>query len=364
MAGQACPAIFVGSWLFVRIDGSHRLTRWGAFLILPPADKGGSAGRSTRLDPNRHGREGSLGSIFIRHSGLSDVFRFVRTGKKLPVVLFLLFLASCSFQKKMTTINAASLMEDVAKASYKQADLRVIREGMPAYLMLMDGMVEGWPDNDRLLLAAAQAYSSYAAIFTGDDEAGFRDVLLLRAKSYALKALEQRGMAAPLTAPFDQFERQAGQMTRSDVPYVFWSASCWGTWIGAHSSSISALAELPRVEVLMRRALSLDETYNYGGPHVFMGVLYASRPQVAGGNLNLAQQHFLKAIELGQGKFLMAYVYYADYYARKALDRELFVSTLKKVLDTPADTLPELTLMNTVARHKAEALLGKADEYF
>jgi len=264
----------------------------------------------------------------------------------------------------MTTISAASLVEDVAKASYKQTDLRVIREGMPAYLMLLDGMVEGWPDNDRLLLAAAQAYSSYAGVFTGDDDAAFRDVLLSRAKSYALKALEQRGISAPLTAPFDQFERQVGQMTHSDLPYVFWSASCWGAWVGAHSSSITAVAELSRVEVLMRRALNLDEAYYYGGSHIFMGVLYASRPRVAGGSLDLAKQHFLKAIELGQGKFLMTYVYYADSYARKAFDKELFVSTLKEVLNTPADTLPELTLMNTVARHRAEALLEKADEYF
>jgi hypothetical protein len=95
-----------------------------------------------------------------------------------------------------------------------------------------------------------------------------------------------------------------------------------------------------------------------------MGILYASRPSVAGGNLDLSQQHFLKAIDIGQGKFLMTLVYYAEVYAKKALDRELFVSTLKKVVDTPAGIVPELTLMNTVARHKAQDLLGKTDELF
>ena len=272
--------------------------------------------------------------------------------------------AGCAVNKKMTVISAASLVEDVSKAANKQSDVRVIREGMPAYLLLMDGMVEGWPDNERLLLAAAQAYSSYAMAFVGADDPAFRDALLLRAKTYALQALELRGISAPLTSPFGDFERQVGQTAGSDVPYVFWSASCWGNWIGAHSNSIAAVAELPRVEALMRRALALDETYNYGGPHIFMGVLYASRPQVAGGSLDRSREHFLKAIEIGQGKFLMAHVYYADYYARKAFDRELFVSVLNKVLETPADIVPELTLLNTVARHKAEALLGKTDEYF
>ena len=276
----------------------------------------------------------------------------------------LLLPAGCGVQNKMTVVSAAALVEDVAKASYKQSDLRLVREGMPAYLMLMDGMVEGWPDNERLLLAAAQAYASYASAFVGADDPVFRDTLLTRAKTYALRALEERGISTPLTSPFSEFERQVGQTTRSDLPYLFWSASCWGNWIGANAHSITAVAELPRVEALMRRALALDETYYYGGPHIFMGTLYASRPPVAGGNLDLSKQHFLKAIEIGQGKFLMAYVYYADYYARKAFDRELFVSVLNKVLQTPANTVPELTLLNTVARHKAEALLGKTDEYF
>jgi hypothetical protein len=280
------------------------------------------------------------------------------------LTVMLLLPAGCGVHKKMTVGGAAALVQDVAKASYKQSDLRLVREGMPAYLMLMDGMVEGSPDNEQLLLAAAQAYSSYATAFVGADDPAFRDVLLLRAKTYALQALEQRGISTPLTAPFAEFERQVGQTTRSDVPYVFWSASCWASWIGAHANSISAVAELPRVEALMRRALTLDETYYYGGPHIFMGILYASRPQVAGGNLDLSKQHFLKAIEIGQGKFLMAYVYYADYYARKAFDQELFVSVLNKVRETQADTVPELTLLNTVARHKAEALLGKTEEYF
>jgi hypothetical protein len=272
--------------------------------------------------------------------------------------------AGCAINKKMTVISAASLVEDVARASYKQSDLRVIREGMPAYLMLMDGMVEAWPGSDRLLLAAAQAYSSYATAFVGADDTAFRDALLLRAKTYALQALEQRGISAPLTAPFADFERQVGRMTRSDLPYVFWAASCWGSWISAHSDSIAAVAELPHVEALMRRALALDETYYYGGPHIFMGILFASRPPVAGGSLESSRTHFLKAIEIGQGKFLTAYVYYADYYARKAFDRDLFVSVLNKVLETPAGTVPELTLLNTVARQKAEALLGKTDDYF
>jgi hypothetical protein len=95
-----------------------------------------------------------------------------------------------------------------------------------------------------------------------------------------------------------------------------------------------------------------------------MGIWFSSRPKIAGGDLKKSQGHFLKALDLGQGKFLMAYVYYANYFARQALDKDLFIFTLQKVLETPADISPELTLLNTVAKEKAKELLTHVEEYF
>ncbi len=60
----------------------------------------------------------------------------------------------------------------------------------------------------------------------------------------------------------------------------------------------------------------------------------------------------------------MAYVYYASYYARKIADKELFISTLQKVLETPADTSPDLILLNTIAKKQAKELLSHVEEYF
>jgi hypothetical protein len=127
---------------------------------------------------------------------------------------------------------------------------------------------------------------------------------------------------------------------------------------------MDAVAELPRVEVLMQQVLLLDETYHYGGPHLFMGLWFGSRPKMVGGDLNLARTHFLKAIELGQGKFLMAYILYAEYYAKKVFDKTLYISILEDVQKMPADIIPELTLLNTVAHQRAAQLTQEADEYF
>jgi len=242
--------------------------------------------------------------------------------------------------------------------------LRLIREGMVSYLMLIDGMVEALPDNKRLLISAAQLYASYASAFFQDTDKEYAAALYARAKDYALRALEQNDFKNPATRPFDDFESSLYDFGEKDVPYIFWAASCWGSWISLNQGSIEAMAELPRVELLMKRVLELDEAFYYGGAHIFMGVLDASKPRVAGGDLNRARDHFLKAIELGDGKFLMARIYYADYYAKKAFNRELFISILEKVRKIPADITPELTLLNTVAHTKAKEMLNQVDEYF
>ena len=278
----------------------------------------------------------------------------------------------CFPSKKMTVMSAGSLLGDVAKASAKQSNLRLIREGTPSYLMLMDGMIEAWPDNDRLLIAAAQAYASYASLLLDQDgndqekEAREHDAMGLygKARKYALKSLELRGLKKPLETPLEDFKDGLKGLGKKDLPTIFWTATCWASWISLKLDSMEALAELPKVEALMKRSLEIDESFHYGGAHLFMGIWFSSRPKMLGGDLKKAQGHFLRALEFGKGKFLMAYIYYATYYARQALDKDLFISTLQKVLETPADILPDLTLLNTVAQKKAQELLNRVEEYF
>jgi hypothetical protein len=280
-------------------------------------------------------------------------------------LLFLISLSSaCLPSKKLTVGATATLLEGVARSSYRQSDLRLLREGMPAYLMLLDGMIEVWPDNEQLLITAAQTYSSFASLFVEDRDKEYAKALFGKGKDYALKSLEKKGVKDPLQSSFEEFEKGLKALGKKDVLYLFWGATCWANWIRMNVDSIEALAQLPKVEWMMQRVLELDEGYYYGGAHLFMGIWLASRPKIAGGDLKKAQDHFLKALDFGKGKFLMAYVYYANSYARQALDKDLFISTLQKVLETPADVSPDLTLLNTEAKREAKELLDHVEEYF
>ncbi len=285
-----------------------------------------------------------------------------------PLIFFLLcllpLLSACLPNKTLTVGATATLLEEVAKASSRQSDLRMLREGTPAYLMLIDGMIQALPDNDRLLLAGGQGYSSFASLFVEDQDKDYANLLYEKAKQYALRSLEARGFKDPLGKPFDDFKEGLKGLTKKDVPYIFWTGTCWVNWIRLNLDSVEAVSELPRVEWMMRRALELDEGFYYGGPHLFMGIWFASRPKIAGGDLDKAKEHFLRALDLGRGEFLMAYIYYAKYYARNKMDKELFVTTLQKVLEAPPATSPDLVLPNTVAKKEAKELLSHVGEYF
>jgi len=275
-----------------------------------------------------------------------------------------LCLTGCFSTGQMIADNAGGLFRELTLSANRQSDLTLVRQGLPSYLMLIDGMIGSNPENQDLLLAGAQAYSSYASLLE-EEESSRASQLIQKSKVYALKALEQNPLfkGAPEN-PLDLFQKQMEKAEKSQAPFLFWIGSIWGTWIAQGPDSMEGMADLPKVEALMDRVLELDPGYYYGGPHLFKGIMLSARPVQYGGNLEKALTHFQQALKYSQGKFLMTQIYYAQYYAKQRLDRDLFVNTLNQVLSTPADIEPDLTLINTLAHDKAKRLLNQVDEFF
>jgi len=279
--------------------------------------------------------------------------------------VLVLFSTGCGPVKQARVEAVALTIQDVARTAAKQSDLQVIRDGMPAYLMLLDGLIEDYPENEDLLLAGCQAYSSYASSFLSDDERDRAEVLYRKAKLYGFRAISKHadfGKAAG--GSLGEFSSLLNQFNRKDVPGLFWTANAWASWISVNMGGVEAMADLPMIEATMKRILELDDTFYYGGPHLMMGVYLAAKPAILGGDLEKAKQHFDRAFALGSGKILMSRVLFAQYYARGIRDRALFTTTLEGVLAARADEVPDLTFVNTVAKEKARHLLEKTEAYF
>ncbi len=279
----------------------------------------------------------------------------------------MLMMGGCATMKPVRVSAVALTVQDVARAAAKQSELGIVREGTPAYLMLVEGLLESYPENKDLLIAASQGYGSYASSFVAEESPAAAEALYRKAKNYGFRALsgitgQDFGKAS--AGKIDEFTALLQRLKKDDAPVLFWTASAWASWIASRAGSVDAMADLPMLEATMKRALELDDTFYYGGPHLLMGTYLAAKPAIMGGNPARAREHFERAFALGGDRLLMSKVLFAQYYATAVNDRALFVKTLEEVLAAPADTVPELTLGNTVARKKAKQLLEKADELF
>jgi len=273
--------------------------------------------------------------------------------------------SGCGLYRHMAIRAVEPVLENIQKSIYRQSDLQLAKDGLPAFLLLIDGLIESSPNDPNLLMAGARAYSAYAMAFVEDEDTERATRLYAKAKDYAIRLLcRNERFAKVYDKPLDEFAPALSTFRKKDVPTLFWAASCWASWVNSNIDSVEAMADLPKIEALIRRVAELDDTYYYGGPHLFLGIYYAARTKQIGGDPVKAKNHFDRALQLAGDRFLLTRVYFAKYYARQILDRDLYVKTLKEVLNANTDADPDLTLINTVAKQRARKLLDMADEYF
>ena len=264
-----------------------------------------------------------------------------------------------------TVINTVTedFAAQLSRAILDNPDLATVRDGAPAYLILIDGLLGTESSSPGLLKQAALLNSSYATAFVQEPKRS----QLLNAKALALS---ERSVCLGVddgcdlrTRPFPEYEGWLAELGRKDVPLVYGLGTSWTGWMQANSDDFAAIAELGRVKALMARMLELHPTFDNGGPHLYMGVFETLLPPSVGGRPEVAKMHFETALEIAGDSALMVKVLYAEQYARAQFDRELHDKLLAEVLRTNPQ-VSGLTLTNTLAQERAKALMETADAYF
>ena len=255
------------------------------------------------------------------------------------------------------------LVDDLSHAILESDDPATVRDGAPAYLLMLDALLRRNADSPGLLRGAATLNGAYATAFVADDAR--RRAFATKAFEFALRAacLEVAWMCDVRAVDFDELDRRAASLQAGDVPAAYALATAWAGWIQAHADDWNAIADLARVKPIIARVVELDETYDHGGPHLYMGVFETLIPPSSGGRPETGRAHFERVVELADGRHLMAKVMFAEHYARLVFDRELHDALLGDVLAAEA-TAPGLTLMNTIAKEQARVLLDTANDYF
>ena len=256
----------------------------------------------------------------------------------------------------------SGLAADLSNAILNSDDPAVVRDGAPAYLIMLDALGQEGASAD-LLRASASLNSAYATAFVADEarQRNFTDKAFRLAQRAA--CIDVAWLCEARTLPFDEFETLAATLKPADVAAAYALATAWAGWIQARSDDWNAVADLGRVKPLMARIVELDERYDHGGPRLYMGVFETLLPPALGGKPELGRNHFQRAIEISAGRHLLVKVFYAESYARLVFDRELHDRLLNEVLAADP-TVEGLTLMNTIAQTQARDLLASADAYF
>ncbi|MFT5500808.1 MAG: hypothetical protein ACI88G_000941 [Woeseiaceae bacterium] len=260
--------------------------------------------------------------------------------------------------------NAASgFADNLSLAVKNQNDPETVRDGAPAYLLLLDSLLEGSPDDPMLNAAAATLYASYGAVFADDPERAKR--LTERARNYSTKAICESYVAS-CSWPGMQYEDFTATLDdlrtkHADVVLAHGVASL--AYIRAHSGDYVAIAALPNMEALLTRYIEITDDEDVGAVYVYLGVLATLRPPALGGEMEKGRAYFERAIELTNGTDLSAKVEFARGYARTLYERELHDRLLNEVMAAEPE-VPGLTLSNVLAQRDAAELLASADDYF
>lgn len=281
-----------------------------------------------------------------------------RIFKCLVVVTGLFWLQGCA---SLISNVTSGLAEDLSSTILNSQDVETVREGIPAYLLMIDSFLHGSPDNADLLLAASRLNGAFS-VFTK----GARSKLLTtKSLDYAFRAgcLTNSDLCQLRELKFSEFQTEVDGLNERDVDVVYAVAVGWTSWIQAHSDDWNAIAQLGKVKYLMARVIEMNESYDNGGPHLYMGGLETVLPASMGGNPEAGKMHFERAIALSEGQFLMTKVIYAQNYARLIFDKELHDRLLNEVLAADPVAL-DMTLTNMVAREQAATLLADSDDYF
>ena len=258
---------------------------------------------------------------------------------------------------------SAGMADNLSSAILNQDDPELVREALPAYLLLLDSLNGPETDSVGTLSAAAQLYAAYGAALVDDPERA--KILTSRARSYGERALcAAEKQACNLDGlDFDAYTKAIKAVNEDDVEALYSYSLSSLAWIRSNSDDFKALADLPKIELALQQVMALNPGDLAASTAMYLGILNTLRPAALGGNPEAGREWFLRGIELSDGKDLSIKVEYARGYARLLYERELHDQLLNEVLATEVEQ-PDLTLFNMLAREEAKLLLASGDEYF
>ncbi len=291
-------------------------------------------------------------------------------------VATLAFSCSSKLQNTGTKVSRTSL-DPAAIEKHKT----LVAEGDAAWALRLDQakLREAIAKWDAAVAIKADDYESYTKLARAQyflaDGFIFFEAEASEAKMAEFLAAHEKGIAYAdqgLRALSPDYEKRVDTgvktedaimaLDRSAVPLMYWYDVNLGKWAKAKDIG-ETLKHKDRIFGIMSRVYELDPDFFFGAPDRYFGGYYSVAPTFAGGDVNKSKEYFDKSLKKAPN-YLATHVLVAELLAPKLQDRALFDRSLKFVLDTPANVIPEVEAEATIEKKKAERLMKMADDLF
>jgi predicted anti-sigma-YlaC factor YlaD len=305
---------------------------------------------------------------------------------KMRKALFLLLvgilplLSACSINKmvmnKVSDTLTGSGSSDVFTGD---SDPQLVGDAIPFAIKMYESLLAQNPKHQGLLLTTGSLFVMYANAFVqgpadmmGLDQFDEREAAKERAKKLYIRGTEILYRALDNKYPgFSDATVEAGtidpflkKMKKADVALLYWSVA---GGLSAYAIDVFDFAlgvRIPEMAAMIARAYELDPDFNNGALDEFYILFYSALPEMLGGNKELAEVHYKKALEKTKGQSAGTYVSYAQSVCVPAQDYETFKTTLEKALEVDVDAEPANRLVNIINQRKAKYMLDEAYNYF
>jgi predicted anti-sigma-YlaC factor YlaD len=305
---------------------------------------------------------------------------------KVRIILLTVFIAfcatftSCSINKLAMNAVADALTGDGSSDVFTgDPDPQLVGDAIPFAIKMYESLLSANPDHQGLLLTTGSLFVMYANAFVQGpaemlprNEWEAREAALARSKQMYLRgyvmlydALEKKFPGfKKATVEKDTIQPLLKKCKKQDVGLLYWAVAG-----GLSAYSIDILdfelsANIPQWTAMIHRAYELDPDYSTAALDEFFIIFYASLPELLGGDLEQAEQHYKLALKKTGGNSAGTYVSYAQSVCVPAQNYETFKDCLEKALAINPDKDTSTRLVNIISQQKARWLLDNAWTFF
>jgi tetratricopeptide (TPR) repeat protein len=258
-------------------------------------------------------------------------------------------------QPVISATDAAALRNDADKLWKQRDDPQKARQALALYRRAFAAD----PANVELGTRLARAFH-FVGYYVETDPAR-RDSLFLEGVETGERVL---ALNPSFQATYRKTTDEARALVALDVSWInpiYWTGMNYDRWLSGQGRWVR-YRNKQRVEAYMTRVKELDPNFFYGAVPRYFGVL-PTQGRAPFVDIDDAKREFDRALEMAPNFFGNQRTY-AETYAVKKKDRELFKKLLEQVINGNPNVLPDVAPENKYEQAMARNMLNRIDEYF